>query len=61
MNLDRKSETMNDIKRVAINMQANGIGRNAVLAIIWIATMIWLGTVQAWSQTLPTFLRPIRS
>ncbi len=31
----------------------NRIGRNAVLAIIWTATMIWLGTVQAWSQTLP--------
>src|SRR5208282_4904834 len=37
-----------------LGMQANGIGRNAVLAIIWTATTIWLGTIQAWSQTLPT-------
>jgi hypothetical protein len=35
-------------------MQANGIGHNAVLAIIWTATTIWLGTIQAWSQTSPT-------
>ncbi|MFZ0825820.1 MAG: acyloxyacyl hydrolase [Verrucomicrobiia bacterium] len=53
MSLDRKSQTMNDINRIAIKMQANGIGRITVLAIIWIITMIWLGTVQAWSQTLP--------
>jgi hypothetical protein len=37
-----------------LGMQANGIGRNAVLAIIWTATTIWLGTLQAWSQTSPT-------
>ena len=37
-----------------LGRQANGIGRNAMLAIIWTATTIWLGTVQVWSQISPT-------
>lgn len=42
------------IQTEGLGKQANGIGRNAVLAIIWTATTIWLGTIQAWSQTSPT-------